>query len=182
MASDRKIDMVILGLLSHENLTGYDIKKRIDNGIKFFWKGSFGNIYPSLSDMEKDGRVKRFPLLEQSGGREKIQYSITDKGREALREWLTVNKSTNDLKYETLLKLFFGANVKPQITYDTILSFEEDIKIELAILKSFKTNLEKVIDNSDHLYYYLTVSFGVKSYEAYLRWCDEAKKILSRLM
>ena len=41
MARERKIDMVILGLLSHENLTGYDIKKRIDGAISFFWKGSY---------------------------------------------------------------------------------------------------------------------------------------------
>jgi len=33
-----KIDMVILGLLSHEDLTGYDIKKMIDGAISFFWK------------------------------------------------------------------------------------------------------------------------------------------------
>ena len=51
MAKERKIDMVILGLLSHEDLTGYDIKKRIDGAISFFWKGSFGNIYPALKDI-----------------------------------------------------------------------------------------------------------------------------------
>ena len=27
--------------------------------ISFFWKGSFGSIYPALSDMEKQGLVKR---------------------------------------------------------------------------------------------------------------------------
>ena len=59
MAKDRKIDLVILGLLSHEDLTGYDIKKQIDSGISFFWKGSFGSIYPALSEMEKSGFVKK---------------------------------------------------------------------------------------------------------------------------
>lgn len=58
MAKDRKIDMVILGLLAHENLTGYDIRKRIDNGISFFWKGSFGSIYPVLSAIEMVRRGK----------------------------------------------------------------------------------------------------------------------------
>ena len=57
MAKERKIDMVILGLLSHEDLTGYDIKKRIDGAISFFWKGSFGNIYPALKDMETQGLI-----------------------------------------------------------------------------------------------------------------------------
>ena len=30
MANEKKIDCVILGLLSHEELTGYEIKKRMD--------------------------------------------------------------------------------------------------------------------------------------------------------
>ena len=59
MAKDRKIDMVILGLLSHESLTGYDIKKRIDGAIRFFWKGSYGSIYPALAAMETEGLVTR---------------------------------------------------------------------------------------------------------------------------
>ncbi|MDE6063639.1 MAG: PadR family transcriptional regulator, partial [Lachnospiraceae bacterium] len=73
MANERKIDMVILGLLSHEPLTGYDIKKRIDGAIRFFWKGSFGSIYPALNAMEKDGLVTKENSSES--GREKIVYA-----------------------------------------------------------------------------------------------------------
>ena len=71
MAKDRKIDLVILGLLAHDDLTGYDIKKRIDGAISFFWKGSFGSIYPALSAMEKDGLVTMRKAMD-SGRREKI--------------------------------------------------------------------------------------------------------------
>ncbi|MBP5309319.1 MAG: hypothetical protein J6Z05_01720 [Lachnospiraceae bacterium] len=28
------------------------------------------------------------------------------------------------------------------------------------------------------MYYYLTALFGVESYEAYLKWCDKAKKMI----
>ena len=52
MAKDRKIDLVILGLLSHEDLTGYDIKKHIDGAINFFWKGE---LWQHLSRTECDG-------------------------------------------------------------------------------------------------------------------------------
>ena len=75
MAREKKIDMVILGLLSHEDLTGYDIKKRIDGAISFFWKGSFGNIYPALKDMESQKLITK--ETSTSGGREKITYHIT---------------------------------------------------------------------------------------------------------
>ena len=86
MARERKIDMVILGLLSHEDLTGYDIKKRIDGAISFFWKGSFGNIYPALKDMEASGMIQKKAATE--GGREKISYHITSTGKKVLKEWL----------------------------------------------------------------------------------------------
>ena len=68
MSKIRKIDMVILGLLEHENLTGYDIKKQIDGAINFFWKASFGSIYPALKDLEKNGLIKKikedYPNIE----------------------------------------------------------------------------------------------------------------------
>ena len=51
MAVEKKIDCVILGLLSHEDLTGYEIKKRMDTALKYFWGASYGSIYPSLSEI-----------------------------------------------------------------------------------------------------------------------------------
>ena len=104
MARERKIDMVILGLLSHEDLTGYDIKKRIDGVISFFWKGSFGNIYPALKDMEAQ------KLIEKSdtsvGGRERITYHITESGRNSLKNWLSDEQASNELRYETPFEAF----------------------------------------------------------------------------
>ncbi|MCQ2468102.1 MAG: PadR family transcriptional regulator [Clostridia bacterium] len=178
MGKERKIDMVILGLLSHERLSGYDIKKRIDGTISFFWKGSFGSIYPSLSAMEEEGLITS--TNESINGRDKITYEITKAGKNKLKEWLKDTKATNDLKYETLLKVFFGGVGGKEITLNSIDSFETDIKRDLEILRCYQSNLSKALDNEDHMYYYLTVSFGVKSYEAYLEWCKEARELLSK--
>ena len=177
MAKDRKIDLVILGLLFHEDLTGYDIKKRIDGGISFFWKGSFGSIYPALADMEKSGYVEKRGA-QTKGRREKILYHITDKGIDALKEWLNVEQAANDLKYETMLKLYFGGAQDKGTTLKNIRYFEEQVKSDLAVLRVYQENLEKVMDQKDHIYYYLTVTFGIDTYEAYLKWCGKAKKIL----
>ncbi len=177
MARERKIDMVILGLLSHEDLSGYDIKKRIDGAISFFWKGSFGNIYPALKDMEIGGLITKVDA--SVGGREKLTYHITDEGKSVLRNWLNEERSSNELKYETLLKLFFGGAGNKKVSVHNIEVFEEQIKRDLKILRSYCDVLEKVLDEEDHLYYYLTASFGVETYEAYLRWCAGAKKMLS---
>ena len=177
MARERKIDMVILGLLSHEDLSGYDIKKRIDGAISFFWKGSFGNIYPALKDMESGGLIVKNDT--SVGGRERLTYHITDEGKSVLKNWLQEEQASNELKYETLLKLFFGGASSKKVSVHNIEVFEEQIEKDLKMLKSYCAVLEKVLDEEDHIYYYLTASFGVETYEAYLKWCAKAKRILS---
>ncbi len=179
MAKDRKIDVVILGLLSHEDLTGYDIKKRLDGAVGFFWKGSFGNIYPSLTAMEKEGLVSK-KRSSKTGGRERIPYRITKTGILALRAWLQEEQVSNELRYETLLKLYFGGAADRSITIRNIRIFEEDVKRNLAVLNMYKDNLEKALDEEDHIFYYLTVTFGIDTYEAYLKWCAKAQKMLKK--
>ena len=179
MAKDRNIDVVIVGLLSHEDLTGYDIKKRLDGAIGFFWKGSFGNIYPALSSMEAEGLISK-KKNSKTGGRERIPYHITNQGTKALRSWLQEAQASNELRYETLLKLYFGGAVDRSVTVRNIEIFEEDVKQNLAMLNMFKENLEKVLDEEDHVFYYLTVTFGIDTYEAYLKWCTKAKKLLKK--
>ena len=178
MAKDRKIDMVILGLLAHEDMTGYDIKKRIDNEISFFWKGSFGSIYPALGKMMEAGYVE-VTGPEFRGRREKIRYHITGQGLKVLQTWLRDSKADNDLKYETLVKLFFGGSAGRETSIRNIEQFEKEIGVALAILKQYQKTLEKVLQEEDHIYYYLTVEFGIDTYETYLRWCEKAKKRLS---
>ena len=178
MAKDRKIDMVILGLLSHDDLTGYDIKKQIDGSIRFFWKGSFGSIYPALAELEKQGSVRRLKSND-GGGREKIIYSITSQGKEILKAWVRDEKASNDLKYETLMKLFFGGVESKETSLKNIEDFEEQIKADLKVLQVYKANIEKALDEEDHVYFYLTILFGIETYEAYLEWCNKARKVLA---
>lgn len=180
MARDRKINLVILGLLSHENLTGYEIKKRIDGAIGFFWKGSFGNIYPALSDMENAGLIEKAEN-DKPSGREKTIYRITGSGRDTLKEWLATEISANELKYETLLKVYFGGVTDKSVTLKNIELFEEQARKNLAILSMYRDNLKNVLDEEHHLNYYLTVLFGIESYTAQLKWCSSAKKLLKEV-
>ena len=151
MAREKRIDMVILGLLSHEDLTGYDIKKRIDGSISFFWKGSFGNIYPALKEMEENDLIAKQDVSKT--GREKITYQITKRGRKVLQDWLGDEQDVNEIRYETLLKTFFGGNVNKQTTLHNIEVFEERIRADLALMKSYCAQLKNALDDEDHRYY-----------------------------
>ena len=49
----------------------------------------------------------------------------------------------------------------------------------MSYLTGAADTLRNNIDVDDaHKYYLLTVEFGIKTYRAYLEWCQEAKKAL----
>jgi len=179
MAKDRKIDLVILGLLFHEDLTGYEIKKKIDGSIRFFWKGSFGSIYPALSELLRQGQVEKAGEAP-AGGRGQIRYRITASGRETLKAWLEDSRASNELRYETMVKLFFGGAADRKTALKTVGAFEAQVREDLATLQLYRRNLENVLQQEDHLYYYLTVVFGIEVYEAYLSWCEKAAALLAQ--
>ena len=173
MANTKKMDYVLLGLLSHEPMTGYEMKKRLDTTLRFFWGGSYGSIYPTLNQLEKEGKVTKEDA--SSNGREKLSYSITEYGKNALKEWLRKPVEKDEIRYETLLKLFFGNEMGMDDAKEHIERFEEKCKGELFILNMFAENLSQHLKEDAHKYYYLTVKFGIKTYESYLEWCREAK-------
>ncbi|MFZ9668769.1 MAG: PadR family transcriptional regulator [Solirubrobacterales bacterium] len=96
---------VILGFLSSEDLSGYDIKLRVDESTRFFWAASYGQIYPELKRLEEEGLVEG--SASPQGGRQRTVFRITDKGREALASWIMDTGSTIELRHEGLLKIFF---------------------------------------------------------------------------
>ena len=178
MANEKKLDCVILGLLSHDDMTGYEIKKRIDFALKFFWSASFGSIYPTLKELVANGFAIKSDTAESD--RNKIRYTITEQGRQHLKDWLEIPVEKDELRYETLLKLFFADNANEKTATLHIENFEAKIRAGLPYLTSAVKKLESLDDGDrTHLYYLLTARFGVKVYEAYLAWCDEAKVVLA---
>lgn len=178
MANEKRMDVVILGLLRHDTMTGYEIKKRIDTALKYFWSGSFGSIYPTLNTLEKDGYVTKAETTEN--GRAKIIYTITEKGHSRLKEWLSAPVVKDELHYETLLKLFFGGELGVEGTLQHIQNFEDKIRGELPILEMCVAQLEGILEEEEHKYYLLTAKFGVETYRGYLKWCKDAKEILGK--
>lgn len=179
MPKENTTEYIILGLLSHENLSGYDIKNRIDKQISYFWNAGYGQIYPTLQSLEKGEYIKPSEGAA-SKGPEKHIYSITETGRERLKEWLAVPGEKEYTKYEILLKLFFGSQLPVADNQKRIEAFKDRHTQNLQLMKLFKTNLEAVMNETeDHFYFYLTVLFGEHIHQAYLDWAEEAERMIS---
>ena len=178
----------ILGMLSHEPLTGYDLKKRIEVTISYFWPDlSFSKIYPNLKKLESKRLVK---MKEIKGGNrpDRKIYHITNAGREKLSEWLSqpidVDR-TNNLLYtvqELLLKVHFGGLTSVDDTMKFIEQSKNQIQKSNSTLKLFEQNLRANLDNDiDHNYFLLTVLLGIVFTKTIMTWSDKAIKSLRQL-
>jgi DNA-binding PadR family transcriptional regulator len=178
MPKENKTEFIILGLLTHENLSGYDLKKQIDMMISHFWEVGYGQLYPTLKSLEEEGFITGVSA-ESSKGPDRIVYSITGSGKAKLTEWLLLPAQKENVKYEILLKVFFGSLLPTAETIMKIEEFKQRGAGNLQLLSQYRQNLQAVLDESDdHLYFYLTVLFGEHIYQAYVDWAEEAKRLL----
>jgi DNA-binding PadR family transcriptional regulator len=97
---------VILALLKLSPLTGYDIKRTTDVSTRYFWRASYGQIYPELRALQEGGLVT--VREEPHGRRRRKVYELTTKGERALSDWLHGDTDLFELRDEGLLRLFFG--------------------------------------------------------------------------
>src|SRR5262245_32091638 len=102
---------VILGMVSREARSGYEIKALVDQTTRFFWAASYGQTYPERKRLAEAGLIEGVDAPR--GERKRTVYAITAAGEAALKRWLRQAPATYELREEGLLKLFF-AGVLPR--------------------------------------------------------------------
>lgn len=84
----RILKYAILGLINREPMTGYDIAREFNSqNLANFWYAKHSQIYPELSRLMEEGLVT-YQVVIQGEKLEKKLYTITEKGRQELKEWL----------------------------------------------------------------------------------------------
>jgi DNA-binding PadR family transcriptional regulator len=108
-----ELEYVILGLVSMNDFSGYDIKKIFDKSYIIRWSASPGSIYPALKRLEKRGLLKSKRILD--GKIPKEVYSITEEGKIKIKEWLKEPFKGNAItRFGLELKLLFLHNLTNQ--------------------------------------------------------------------
>ena len=100
---------VILGMLASRPRSGYEIKQLVDTSARFFWAASYGQIYPELKKLEKEGLVTGADSSQ--GARQRTTFKLTAEGRRAAREWINEPPEVLEMRDEGLLKLFFAGSI-----------------------------------------------------------------------
>ena len=98
-------------MLAARPRTGYEIKQLVDNSARFFWAASYGQIYPELKKLEKEGLIAGDDSSQ--GARQRTTFKLTAAGRRAAREWMAQPPEVLETRDEGLLKLFFAGSIEP---------------------------------------------------------------------
>lgn len=169
----------LLGFLTWRPMSGYDIKKAIEQSTSNFWSESYGQIYPILQELVRHGFARR--SAASAGARERQLYSITDKGRRELRRWLAEPTVPGGVRNESLLKLFFGRQATAATHRREIERLRDEAVTGAAHLVSLRALLEANSAEPDAPYWLITLRFGELQARAQLEWLDEARALFDDL-
>ena len=172
---------LILGMLSVEsNRSGYDIRRAVEASVSYFWRESYGQIYPTLKRLAAEGLI--VPRKARSKGRlERQEYSLTAKGRARLEEWLALPYRDQPLRSEFLLKLFFGRAAPLEVSVQHLRTFQEKNGRLRATLVELERQARAHHRGNPHLpFWLLTLSWGICATRAAVDWSEQALARLSR--
>lgn len=167
----------LLALLNHTPNHGYELRGLMEATLGDHWGINTGQIYSTLSRLERDGLVVR-QVASVNKAAERTVYDLTQEGRAELEGWyrepLPRTYRLRDAFYAKLmLSLFFGP-VPPgevlQIQRGELLSEMHEL-----------TRLRAEADPASELPWLLLLERAIMHLEADLRWLDMCEARLDEL-
>ncbi len=175
MARQAQTAAAVLGALSIEPMTGYEIRQAIASVLGHFWHESFGQIYPCLAELEMQALVRSTP-----GPRPRSStYSLTDAGRERLRDLLAEPPVPQPPRNGVLLRVFFGNSLPAEALARLLDEQQASAEARLATYAGIRAGIVAEQSHHEHHAYWLaTVRAGELSAQATLQWLAETREAL----
>ena len=132
----------LLGLLTFgDELTGYELKQRADNTLRFYWVApAMSQIYSELARLTSHGLVE--PTTSDGAGRRTTTYRITVHGRAALSDWIAESRvGFPVLKHTVLLRLLIGHVSEPERIAAMLEEYVAELAVALDDLREVRDSL-----------------------------------------
>ncbi|WBB70057.1 PadR family transcriptional regulator [Micromonospora sp. WMMD812] len=167
------ISYALLGLLEGANRHGYDLKQSYDRRFAAAKPIRFGQVYRTLAQLERDGRVTVVGV-EAGAGPDRKRYSITPEGVTDLDSWLAEPEAPQPqlqsvLFTKVVLALMSG---RPAAEY-----LDAQRTTHLAAMKELTAARRRAGSTQDSLLH----DYQLFHIEADLRWLDHTESRLSTL-
>jgi DNA-binding PadR family transcriptional regulator len=162
----------LLGFLSMRPMSGYDLKRRVDESVGHFWTADQAAIYRTLSELDAQGLVMHERVAQMSRPDRKV-FHLTEAGREALDAWLAAPMPPVPRREPLLVKLFFAGRLSAESLRDLLTSELAHAETELA---GYRAILEAVDalrtppPEAAQLGPVITLTYGVRAATAQREW------------
>lgn len=159
----------LLGLLAESPKYGYEIKRGFEGALGNVWSVSYGQLYPTLRRLAELNWVTKKTEPGKKAAEKNI-YSITEKGKKKLDEWLLKPlRSTYKVKDEFTLRFLFFS----KLSADTVLEYlAAEQKKTVQQKESFESTLVSLRDEIDY-YLQAIIRKGIIHLEAETQWLAE---------
>jgi len=165
----------VLGFLSIAPMSGYDLRKHMEESVAHFWPADQAQIYRTLGHLASDGLVE-VRTIPQDGKPDRREHSITEAGLAELDDWLASSVEYVPSREAFLVRLFFVGRLGVD-RVRTVLQERADEARELAaVLEQTRDATEQAIGDTVDLEMRLrlaTLSNGLVHARAELEWAQD---------
>jgi DNA-binding PadR family transcriptional regulator len=167
-------EAALLGVLALNGpLSGYDVRKAVDNGVGYFWAPAKTQIYAVLPRLVETGFATREEVA-QADRPDKHLYRVTEAGREAVGAWLEAPAADGD-RSTFLLRVFLGGLASPEALRRNVRGKRE----EAEALRADLEERDARADGSPRDFHAaLTRRYGLAYARALINWADEVEQEL----
>jgi len=173
------IKHVILGYLSWQPLTGYDLKKIIAASETLPWSANNNQIYRALVQLHEDGWVSKM-VENQEGAPDRHVYRATDAGRKALRDWVQTPPGPPQSKKAFLHQLMWGDCLEGEQVDSLLAAYLEEVNNKVFLLRVQADRKPDTPDRTprEAFLWKSICQNWIGQYEAEAHWIRETRRAL----
>ena len=126
------IQHAMLGILSYKPMTGYDLKKRMQDSPYMHWSGNNNQIYKALLELSEDGFVTS-ETVHQDGAPSKKIYTVTEAGLRELRKHVAGEPEPAELRKPFLVQLAWADLLVGSELQKLLEDYENEVRLQLIM-------------------------------------------------
>ncbi len=164
-------EAAVLGLLTREPVSGYDLVRQVNASVGHIWSPARSHVYAVVARLQRDGLVSSRHVA-QSDRPDKQVHSPTPAGQTAFAAWLETTEP--DLE-AMLLRLFFAEAAPAETRKAMVEAMRRRLESDLATYREIE---REIADEASSAYGYATLRFGLARAEAGVHWAEETLRWL----
>ncbi|MDF9840977.1 MULTISPECIES: DUF4180 domain-containing protein [unclassified Paenibacillus] len=174
------INYAILGLLSSQSLTGYDLKKIIQDSSFMYWSGNNNQIYKALVELLKEEYVTSEVQHQESSPSKKI-YTITPAGQAELKRWVLSAPEQPEARNTFLIQLAWSDQLETADILGMLDAYEQEIMslIHLEQGREAKGQYAPGRSPREAMLWKLIQANRLSAHTSELQWIGEVRRALT---